>query len=337
MAKSNRVTLKTLAQRLDVSTMTVSRALNDHPDISKETKARVLNLAKELNFRLDGIAKSLVQKRTNTIGVIFPEISHSFFPDALKGIEHVAYNNGYQIIICHSDEKAEREQEAILTLESKRVDGILVSIAQDTVDPTPYYHLQNNGTPFVFFDRYLKGFNANRVVVNDEEGACRMVEYMIKCGYKKIAHISGPLDVSISLDRLEGYKNALLMNKLPILEDYIVMGGFHEDLGYQAMKELLNLPDRPQAVFAVNDPAAIGAFRAIKEMGLTVPKDIALAGFADIQTAECFEVPLTTVRQPAFEVGEKAAQLLIKKIEDKEDGDINTIEVETELKIRKSC
>ncbi|MFQ6617387.1 MAG: LacI family DNA-binding transcriptional regulator [Fidelibacterota bacterium] len=334
---SKRITLKDLARHLNVSMMTVSRALNDHPDINQKTKERIIKLANELDYRPDSIARSLVQKRTYTIGIVVPEITYSFFPGALKGIEEVLFSAGYDIILTCSNEKAEREEQILKNLESKRVEGILISAAQDADDIYPYERIIKKGIPLVFFDRSVDGLNCSSVVVDDERGAFKIVEHLIQLGYQKIAHISGFPGISISRDRLEGYKRALKKCKIPVNKSYIVQSAFNEESGYKAMKSLLKLEDPPEAVFAVNDPVAIGAYMAIKEEGLKVPRDIALVGFADIATASILEVPLTTVYQPAYMVGKRAAERLLTELEGEGEVKPEKIVLKTRLMIRKSC
>ncbi|MBN1352087.1 LacI family DNA-binding transcriptional regulator [candidate division KSB1 bacterium] len=334
---SKRVTLKILAEKLGVSTMTVSRALNDHPDISQATKDKIKHLAEELNYRPNIIAKSLVQKRTNTIGVIFPEITFSFFPEVLKGIEEVAYQSGFHVIITISDDQSEREKEAIQSLEAKQVDGILISIAQNTTDPAPFLNLKNENIPFVFFDRYINGFDANRVLINDRQGAFDLTNHLAKLGYKTIGHLTGPMSVSICRDRMTGYREALKANHLKFNQEFVIETCFDEQSGYQAMQTLLNKAKLPQAVFAATDPMAISAMQAIKEANFKIPDDIALVGFADLASASIVEIPLTTMRQPAYEMGKISTTILIEDIKNKESTYDKKIILETELIIRESC
>jgi DNA-binding LacI/PurR family transcriptional regulator len=224
-------------------------------------------------------------------------------------------------------------------LQSKRVDGILISSSQDIAEYSFYEDLINSGTQIVFFDRCIEDIGASCVSVNDRASSRQITEHLIvEHGFSKIAYLSGPRDVSIGRERLEGYRDALKSHGLSVREDWIIQAGFQEDRGYQAMQELLSLDSEklPEAVVTVNDPCAIGAIRAMEEANLSIPGDIAIVGFTDDIRAPLLSVPLTTVHQPAYEVGKKAAQKLIRTIEN-ENEPIEKIEIPTTLKIRSSC
>lgn len=335
---SRRVTAKDVAERLGISVMTVSRALNNRPNVDDDTRRKVIETSMRLGYSPDHIAKSLVLKRTYTIGVVIPEITHSFFPEAIRGIEEVTYTRGYHLILMHSAEDAKREQDAIRTLESKRVDGILISTAQTVEDYRFYKELLQRGARIVFFDRCVPGIGASCVSIDDEESARRITEHLIGHGYRRIAHLSGPRKVSIGDARLRGFRAALRQHGIPILDEYIVESGLHEGGGYEGMNKLLGLPvqRRPRAVVAINDPAAFGAMKAIGEHGLRIPQDIAIVGFSDDIRSSLMPTPLTTVRQPAYEVGKRAAQQLFGHIE----GKLRTpdeIVIKTEQVVRHSC
>lgn len=335
---TRRVTLKQIAQAVGVSVMTVSRALNNAANVDERTRQKILKTARRMGYRPNHIAKSLVLKKTFTIGVVIPEITHSFFPEVIRGIEEVAYQAGYQIILTHSAEDFERERQAIETLEAKRVDGILISTAQTMRDVAIYQELLRMHYPLVFFDRCVQGIGASCVSINDEESAEMATRHLIEHGYRKIAHLRGPLRVSIGKARLQGYRKAMEESGLRVDEDWIVESGFHESGGYKAMQQLLSLPKakRPQAVLAVNDPAAFGAMQAIFDAGLKIPEDVAIIGFSDDIRAPLMPTPLTTVRQPAYEVGKRAAQKLLDIIEERHPEE-ELIIVETQLVIRQSC
>ena len=335
---SRRVTAKEVAGKLGISTMTVSRVMNNRPHVDEETRRKVLGAAQKLDYSPNHIAKSLVLRKTHTIGVVVPEISHSFFPEAIRGIEEATYRARYHLILTHSAEDAKREKDALLTLESERVDGILISTAQSVQDHSLYQHMIRLGPPIVFFDRCVHGIGASCVSIDDEESARRITEHLIDHGYTRIAHLSGPQKVSIGRSRLNGFKSALADRKIPCYDQLIVESGFQETDGYQAMKKLLSFPRerRPRAVVAVNDPAAFGAIKAIQEQGLSIPGDIAIVGFSDDIRAALMPTPLTTVRQPAYEVGKLAAQKLLAFIEGKSPA-IEEIIVKTEQVIRRSC
>ncbi len=335
---SSDVTLKHIAEALGVSAMTVSRALNNRSNVDEKTREKVIEKAKSMGYTPNHVAKSLVSSKTYTIGVVIPEITHAFFPEVVRGIEEITYASNYQLFLTNANEQFEHEKEAIRTLRSKRVDGILISSSQTTDDFSFYKDLINSGTKVVFFDRCIENIGASCVSVNDRSSSKQITEHLINAhGFTKIAHLSGP-HVSIGKERLEGYKDALRAHDISLREDWIIEAGFQEERGYEAMKELLSLPksDYPEAVVSVNDPSAIGAIQAIKEAKLSIPDDIAIVGFTDDIRAPLLDVPLTTIHQPAYKVGKRAAQKLIQTIDDPDEPTEN-IEVLTTLKIRASC
>lgn len=333
-----RVTAEKLAHILGVSAMTVSRALNGRPNVEEKTRRRVVEAARKYGYTPDHIARSLTLRRTETIGVVVPEISHSFFPEVIRGIEDAAYAAGYHLILTHSAEDENRELDAISTLESKRVDGLLISTAQTVTDKSPYLEAMRLGIPIVFFDRVVEGIGATCVSIDDEDCCARVTEHLVGHGYKAIAHLSGPSNVSIGRGRLKGYRKALTRNNIKYRPELVVQSGFHESGGYTAMERLLELParQRPDAVVAVNDPSAFGAMKAIQDHRLRIPQDIAIVGMSDDVRAELVFSPLTTIRQPAYKIGEAAAAALISEIEGREKHG-RKILVETELAVRKSC
>lgn len=335
---SGRVTAKEVADRLGLSTMTVSRVMNKRTNVDEKTRRLVLAAAKELGYRPNHIAKSLVLRKTHTFGVVVPEITHSFFPEVIRGIEEEAYRSKYHLILMHSAESIEREKDAIVTLESKRVDGILLSTAQSVTDADFYKEIIELGMPIVFYDRCAYGIGASCVSIDDEESARRITGHLIGHGYDSIAHLSGSQRVSIGVARLKGFRQAMSERGRVVREDLIIEAGFHESDGYAAMKTLLDRPREswPRAVVAVNDPAAFGAIKAIRERNLRIPQDIALVGFSDDIRAALMPTPLTTIRQPAYEIGKQAAAKLISVIEGTSPL-VEEIVVKAEEVIRESC
>lgn len=333
------VTLKHIADALGVSAMTVSRALNDRDNVDKKTKQRVREKAQSMGYTPNRVAKSLVSRKTHTLGVVIPEITHAFFPEVVRGIEEVAYKSDYQLFLTNANELFSREKEAIETLRSQRVDGLLISSSLTREDYSFYESIIEGGAKVVFFDRCIEDIGASCISVNDLESSKKITEHLItEHGYTKIAHLSGPQKVSIGKERLQGYKEALNAHNLALNEEWIIQAGFKEDTGYEAMIELLEKgrEELPEAIVSVNDPTAIGAIEAIKEYGLTIPDDIAIVGFTDDIRSSLLDVPLTTVHQPAYQMGEWAARKLISVIEE-DDTTVEKIEVPTTLKIRSSC
>jgi len=304
--------------------------------VGKKTKERVLEKARAMGYTPNYIARSLVSQKTDTIGVVIPKIAHSFFAQAIQGIEEETYNKKYQLILTHSAEQGERE--ALETLQAKRVDGILISAAQNTDNYDYYKRIAQSDTALVFFDRCIEGIEASCVKVNDRVGAYRITDHLLSHGYKSVAHLSASQNLSIGKNRLKGYKAALESYNIPVVEQFIMETNLLEEGGYRAMKKLLAKPTKnlPRAVFAVNDPVAFGAMDAIYGHGLSIPEDIAIAGFSDDFRAPLMKPPLTTVTQPAYELGKRAARKLISQI-DNEDEPLENIELLTSLKIRESC
>ncbi|MEG8947310.1 LacI family DNA-binding transcriptional regulator [Rosettibacter firmus] len=329
-------TITDIAKKLGISASTVSRALNNHPDISLETKEKVKKIAKELNYKPNPIAQSLKSNRTTTIGVIVPEIKHDFFSSAISGIEQVAYNSGYTIILCQSNESFEREVVNTNLLLHHRVAGLIVSISQNTKKGDHFNDVLEKGVPLVFFDRTCEDVDTYKVVIDDMKSAYNAVTYLIKKGYKKIAHFAGPIGLDICKKRMEGYVNALKENGISVNNELIRYGGLHEQDGYDSMNYLLEKKIIPDAIFAVNDPVAIGAFQRIKEANLKIPDDVAIVGFSNNKITSLVDPPLTTVNQPSFEMGKKAAEILINLIENKNVVDTKEIVLNADLIIRRS-
>jgi len=337
--KSTNITIKDLAKKLSISASTVSRALKDHPDISIATKKAVNELAKQLNYQPNTIALSLKQSKTNTIGVIIPEIAHFFFSTVVSGIEDIAYSNGYNVIITQSNESYAKEVIDTQALFNSRVDGMLVSVARDTKNYDHFTQLIQREMPFVFFDRVVEGVNACKVIVDDEQGAYEATQHLIEQGYKRIAHLAGPQNLIISQNRLNGYKAAIADNKY-MIDDRIIrtcgLGTYEE--AEQITNELLDAPLPPDAIFANNDVAAYGAMTAIKKRKMKIPEEIAIVGFSNWRFSGLIEPALSSVTQPGFKMGQEATKLLLKQIEMSDDEQLTTetITLKTNLLVRES-
>lgn len=332
-----RTTLKDIAERLGISVSTVSRALRKHPDIHPDTQQAVAKMAEQLDYFPDSHAQSLKGGKSNIIGIIVPEIRHHFFSSVISGIEKIAYANNYTIMVCQSHENSERERLNLQALISQRVAGVLISIAEDSQDIGHFARLKKHGIPVVFFDRTHKDLtDTNRVVVDDYEGAYKLITHLIERGYSRIAHLAGPETVSISNLRHGGYRDALNDSELEYDPALVISGGYREEDGLKGMEQVLKMDQLPDAVFAVNDPVAMGAFTRLKEKGMKIPDDIALAGFCDNYFSSLIEPQLTTVSQPANAIGERAAELLIQCIEQDEGQPPTTIQLETKLMVRAS-
>ncbi len=329
--KLGQATIKDIAKALNVSPSTVSRALKDYPGISEETKEKVKALAKKLNYRPNAVALSLRKSKSHTIGVIIPEVVHFFFSTVISGIEEVAYANGYNVILCQTNESAEREISSVDTIISNQIDGLLVSYSKETSDFSHFKKLMDYDYPIVFFDRVPKMKETVNVTVDDFSGAYEAVTHLISQGYKKIVHLEGPRNLLISQKRKEGYLQALRNAGLPVREDWII----HCPLGTSEESEVFCKSlfsaaphDRPDALFASNDIAAAGAMKGMKELGLKIPQDVGVVGFSNWQFSAMIDPPLSTVYQPGFQMGERAAQLLLEMIN---AGDEKAFQPKTEV------
>ena len=328
-------TIIDIAKMLEISPSTVSRALNNHPDVKIKTKERIRKIAKKLQYSPNTIAQSLKNNRTTTIGVIIPEIKHDFFSSAISGIEEIAYHSGYTIIVCQSNESYEREVLNTSMLMRNRVAGVIVSISQNTRSCEHFKNLLKRKIPLVFFDRVCDDIEASKVVIDDYKSAFDAVAFLVNRGYKKIAHFAGPQGVGVYEKRLKGYADAIRENNIPFINGLLLHVGLHIGDGYEAMDSLFKSKLIPDAIFTVNDPVALGACKRIKEAGLKIPNDIAVLGFSNNIITSIVDPSLTTVDQFPFEMGRKAAELLIQTIENNLTKP-KTIIMNTKLIVRES-
>ncbi len=326
-----------MAKHLNVAPSTISKALRDYPDISDEKKKDIRKLAKKTGYLPNSVAQSLQSGKTKTIGVIVPEIKHDFFSSVLDGVEDIAFKAGYSIFVCKSNEDYIREIINTRTLLSYSVAGIIVSISQNTKNVKHFIDVQSRKIPLVFFDRVSNSIKANKVIVNDEHGAYTAVKHLIKSGYKRIAHLAGPKYLDMSKKRFKGYKSALQKAGFPFVEDYVIYGGFDEEDGVRGFKQLMKLKPIPDALFCVNDPVAMGVFMQCKKNKIRIPKDLAIVGFSDNPIVSLINPPLTTISQPAYEMGTIAAKMLLDEIQDKKgDYKPKVIKLKTKLVVRKT-
>lgn len=327
------ITIKDIARELNISPSTVSRALKNHPDISQETKNQVNEYARKYNYKPNALALSLRTSKNNTIGVIVPEIIHFFFSSVLSGIEEVANNEGFNVILCQSRESYDKEVKNAQALISTRVSGVLASISKHTTNYDHFQEIVDSGIPLVFFDRICIGINTDRVVVDDYAGAFAAVEYLIQSGCKRIAFFSSPLHLEISKNRKNGYLDAMHKYKIPVDESLIRVCDTREE-AIIITPEILDRPDRPDAFFAINDHCATGIMYAVKQARLKIPDDISIMGFTDGELAKASDPMLSTVEQHGFDMGKHAAKLLIDKINGVSQGRYTNKIVKTNLIIR---
>jgi LacI family transcriptional regulator len=328
-------TIKDIAKALGVSTSTVSRALKGSYEIGAETKKLVQEYAEKVNYRPNPIALSLKDQKSHSIGVVVCEVANDYFSQAINGIESIAYNRGYHVIITQTHESFDRETANVQHLLSRHVDGLLVSLSAQTTDTSQYKYLHEKGFPIVFFDRIAADINTHRVVADNFKGAFDATELLIKSGFKNIAHLTNSNNLSITAERFNGFKAALDKHGIEFKPGYLKNcehGGMIYDEIELAIKALLALNDRPEAIFIGSDRLTISCLSILKKMNIKVPDDLALAGFTNSDVVELFDPPLTVVRQPAFQIGQKATELLIKTIESKWPvEDFTTERVDTQL------
>lgn len=331
--KRQSVTIKDIAQKLGISPSTVSRALKDHIEISQKTKDAVKRIAEEMNYQPNSLALSLRYSKSNTIGVIIPEIVHFFFSTVISGIEDIAQSRGYNVIITQSNESLEREMANIQTLFNNRVDGVLMSISKETSDDEHLEALKQKGLPIVFFDRAPETMDCSRVTVDDFLGGYQATEHLIQQGYKKIAHLAGPTYLRLTEDRLNGYKKALEDNDIKFEESLIIRGAASsEELSFEATVDLIKSKN-PDALFATNDIAALGVIKAAKALGRGVPHDFGVVGFSNWQFTSLAQPSISTIEQPGFEMGQLATELLIKQLDADEDETTKTESIKLPTKL----
>lgn len=311
--RSSQITIKDIARILGISASTVSRALNDHPDINSDTKKAVHDLANKLKYQPNAVALSLKNSRSNTIGVIIPEIIHYFFSSVISGIEDVASQKGFTVIICQSNESYSREVANAKALLSHRVDGILVSISKETRFFDHLLNLQDGGIPLVFFDRIAPEISADQIIIDDTDASYNATRHLIETGRKRIAHFAGPQGLVIGRDRLQGYLNALNEAGLPIDNRLIIQADTFEKARISVM-EMLDAKIIPDGIFAVNDMTAIGAMQTIQKRGYKIPDDIAVVGFSDGYLSGITDPHLSSVDQHGYEMGTTAAETLFSRI-----------------------
>jgi LacI family transcriptional regulator len=338
--KFEAVTIKDIAKALGLSTSTVSRALRDSYEISPETKKLVLEYAEKLNYRPNPIALSLKERRSRSIGVIVCEIANSFFSQVINGIESIAHDNGYNVIIAQSRESFDRELMNLQYLTSRSIDGLIVSVSTETNDFSNFRQLHEKGLPLVFFDRIVDEINTHKVIADNFKGAYDATAHLIKNGYERIAILANAQVLSITKERLAGYKAALRDNNVDVSDSmikYCHHGGMIFSEVDDAVKSLLKMKQMPDAIFASADKLTTGCLRILKSKDIDVPNEIALAGFSNSDLSELLNPPLTVIKQPAFEMGEAATEFLLQLIESKRPvTDFETRVLPTELLIRES-
>jgi LacI family transcriptional regulator, galactose operon repressor len=331
------LTMRRLAEELGVSITTVSKVLNNQPDIGEATRKRVLAKVAELGYRRNAVARSLTLRRTHTLGVIVPDLMHSFFVEIVTAVEALISSRGYGLLVANLAEDPAKERVHLEMLLERQVDGVILASSTGTSNSDLLRRIGTLGKGLVFIDRddHPK-IKCHRVLTDDVEVGRLATEHLIGLGHKAIAHISAQPLVH-AMRREEGYREAMAKHGLKIQPQWIVPGGFLQDQGYEAMQRLLKLSPEVTAVFAVNDPAAIGALKAAWEAGVRVPEDITIVGAGDIAHGDMLRVPLTTVSWSRRDLGTTAAKLILDQLEGHPAGPVERVIIPPKLIVRSSC
>lgn len=329
------VRMKDIAKDLGVSLMTVSKALRNHSDISEETRNRVLKRARKLGYRPSWVARSLVSHRTHVVGLVIPDLMHSFFAEVATGVARRLEPLGYQLVISDSEEDPETEERQIAQLMDRSVDGLIIASARPNGRLAVFPTLRDRNLPFVLIDRMPRFVKANYVGVKDDEIGAMATEHLIEQGCRRIAHLRGPA-ISTGTGRFRGYRRTLAKHGLQASPEYVVEGHHDDKAGYEAMRKLLCLTPMPDGVFCYNDPVAAGAIKAVLEAGFNVPNDVAIIGAGNVHYSDLLRVSLSTIDQSSLAIGERAAELIAQCMEAKIPPSPQCILIPPRLVVRES-
>lgn len=330
-----RVTIKDLAEELKISISTVSRALTDDKNIRRETKEQVLETARRLGYKPNPVATNLKFGRTNTIGVIVPEMITPYASQVINGIQSILYKEGIKVVIADSAESAERERENLATMERFMVDAIIVSICDYKANREEYQRLQKSGMPMVFFDRIPHNMNVSQITVDDYIKSFFLTEHLIRSGRRHIVHIEGPESIYNSVERARGYRDALEKFKLESSDELIIKSGTEFSDGARAVERLIDSATEFDAIFAFTDTVAIGALNRLREAGISVPEDVAVVSFSGTALSTIVNPQLTTVEPPLYQMGIEAARLVLERIKEP-SAPTRSIVLDAETAIRSS-
>lgn len=310
-------TIKDIAYALSISVSTVSRALRDAHDVNAGTRELVLEMATKLNYKPNFNATGLVKNSTHNLAVILPGITNYYFSTVFTGIQEIAYRNGYNLILYVTNDDAAREENIVRNLSFSSLDGLLVSVSGKAEANQYFQEIIDDGIPVVFFDRVVEKIKTSKVMQDDYNGAFEATAHLIRNGYEKIAHIAGPSGLTLTEARLQGYLDALQKHGLPTRKKWIIHSGFSQECGEEDARKLWKLNDKPDAIFAVNDRKGIGAIIALKQLNVEVGKEIGIIGFTNDPMSSIISPSLSTIAEPAFEIGQKSCQLLLNHIKKK--------------------
>jgi LacI family transcriptional regulator len=328
-------TMNDVAKAANVSIASVSRVINNSGYVSPELRARILHAMEELQYYPNAVARSLATKRTKTLGLLISNVMNPFFTAAVRGIEDIAHAHGYNLILCNTDEDSEKERNYLGVLCSRQVDGLIVTPCEENSEYISA--LVESGAHVVLLDRTMSNIDADFVGIDNRHAAYVATLHMLSLDNSRIGIVAGSPMVSTGRDRVAGYKQALIERGIHVDGELVKYTDFKEEGGYNKTLELLSMSEPPTAIFATNNLITLGALRAISDLGLSIPEDVALVGFDDIPWGQFVSPPLTTVVQPAYQLGKKAATLLIDRCSGIENGPSKSIIMDTHLEIRGSC
>jgi LacI family transcriptional regulator len=336
MHSKKEITIYDIAESLNLSSATVSRGLKDHPAIRKETKKRILDKAKEMGYRHNHFASNLRRNRTNTIGVIVPRLNSYFMSSVISGIEKVANEAGYNLVISQSLESEKKEIVNIKTMFNSRVDGLLVSLAYDTEDDSHFKIFLDKNIPLIFFDRVFEHPSCTSVVIDNYAAGYAMTQHLTQQGCKRIVHITANVKRNVYADRLRGYKQALADHGILYDENLVFVNNLAEKACVEAVRLMLQMNPLPDAIFSSNDSSAVICIRELKMAGIKIPQDMAIAGFNNETVATVIEPNLTTINYPGQEMGEMCASILLRRLTKLEDENLNRVVLRHRLIVRSS-
>lgn len=329
------VTMSDIARDLQVSVVTVSKVLRNQGRISAATRKRVLRRARELHYQMNWVARSLVTRRTYTIGLLLPDFAHPFFAEIARAVAQTVRPHGYHVIISYSEEDPKLEMSEGDSLLARQVDGLIIASVQPVDCLGLFERIQRRKVPYVLIDRPIAGLQASFVGVDNRAIGRLATEHLIARGCRRIGHLRGP-EIGIARERLDGFRRALAKHGLRVPAGYVVAGGHGDETGYEGMRRLLRLHPIPDGVFCYNDPVAIGAIKAILKAGLKVPHDISVVGAGNVQYTDLLAVPLSTVDQGTCQIGARAAEILLERILQKRSARPRTILISPKLVERES-
>jgi len=314
LMKNNPITIIDIAKILGISKSTVSRALKNHPDISQATKDAVNRLAENLKYIPNAVAASFRNRKSKVIGLIVPQISCFFFPSVVRGVEEIVHKRGYNLLILQSNESYEREVENLNILIANNVEGILASVSLETKNFDHFQHVIDIALPIVFFDRVVNDMNVDTVLVDDVTGSFKAVNHLLDAGRRRVAICVANMNLLISRNRLQGYKNALIERGITVDEELIISCESTEETEQETLR-LLNMENPPDSIFAISDLTMTGVMKAIFQKGLKVPDGISVVGFCEEPFRSMYNPPLSSIEPMGFEIGKKSTELLFERID----------------------